>query len=63
MEEIINGLEITILRAKHKAQILSYYVEKREASINKTTFNDTNNRLANAAKIREEALKIVKKQE
>jgi hypothetical protein len=63
MEEFINGLEITALRAKHKAQILNFYVEKREASINKTTFSDANTRLANAAKIREQALKIVKIQE
>jgi hypothetical protein len=63
MEEMINGLEITALRAKHKAEILNYYIEKREASINKTKFADTNSRLSNAAKIREEALKIVKKQE
>jgi hypothetical protein len=63
MEEMINGLEITALRAKHKAEILNYYIEKREASINKTKFADTNSRLSNAAKFREEALKIVKKQE
>jgi hypothetical protein len=63
MEEFINGLEITALRAKHKAQVLNFYVEKREASINKTTFSDANTRLANAAKIREQALKIVKNQE
>jgi hypothetical protein len=63
MEELVNGLEITALRAKHKAQILCYYVEKREAAINKTTFADSSSRLANAAKIRENALQIVKRQE
>ena len=63
MAELVNGLEITALRAKHKAQILSYYVEKREAAINKTVFADSSSRLVNASKIREDALKIVKNQE
>ncbi len=61
--EFVNGLRITGLRAKHRAYILSYLIEKREAGIKKLEFSDPKQHLASAAKLREEALKIVKLQE
>jgi hypothetical protein len=62
-EELRLGLYITALRARHKANVMSYYIDKREAGIKKQKFTDVNNRLATAAKIREQALELVKKQE
>lgn len=60
--ELYNGLLMTSYRAKHKAQTLSYLVEKREAGIKKIKLTDFS-RIDQASKIRDEALLTVKNQE
>jgi hypothetical protein len=61
--EFLRGLQITALRARHRAHTLSYLIEKREAKIKKQPFSDANEHLKTAEKIREQALELVRRQE
>ena len=62
-EELYRGLQVTALRARHKSKILNYLIDKREAGIKKTAFNDANKHLESAKKFRETALTFIKEQE
>ena len=61
--ELANSLQITALRARHRAYTINYLLDKRRAKLRKEKFEDPNKWLEKAKSCREEAQKIVKKQE
>jgi len=60
--ELIDGLEVTAMRAFHRANVLRYLVAKREAKLQRTTFNGEVY-LAHAANIHAHAQHLVNKRE
>ena len=61
LSELLYGLQITALRAEHRANILIYLLSKRQAELNHTQVRK--NALEHAVNMRAEALQIVKNQE
>ncbi|MGB1206607.1 MAG: hypothetical protein ACPG5B_13220 [Chitinophagales bacterium] len=61
LSELLYALQITALRAEHRANVLIYLLSKRQAELNHTQVR--NNALEHAINLRAEALQIVKNQE
>lgn len=62
-EELMRGIHITGLRARHRAYTLEYLLDKSEARMRKLAFRDEKKLLEKAAKVREQAEHLVKAQE
>jgi hypothetical protein len=63
LEELVDGVKITALRAKHRYHTLDYLLSKRQAKLSKEKDQSLNAKLEAAEKIREEALIIVRNRE
>jgi hypothetical protein len=63
LEELINALSITQLRARHKAYTLSLLLAKRQKALDEKTPDTVQEKIDLAIAVREEAQDLVKKQE
>jgi hypothetical protein len=65
INDVVNGLDMTSYRAMHRFHTLSYICKKRLSELRKseTLEKEADEHLVNAAKVREEALQMVKYRE
>ena len=61
LSELLYALQITALRAEHRANVLIYLLSKRQAELNGTQVRK--NALEHAINVRAEAMEIVRNQE
>lgn len=62
-EEIWRGLRVTSLRARHRALTLDVLIDKSYARLRKENFEDKEERMKQAAAVREKAQQLVRQQE